>query len=243
MKKEILVKNMMKEAVNLLFPLRCPVCDEPVPIREGDICRLCRDKFKPVREPYCFCCGRPLPAEEKEYCRDCSKKRHLFIRGRALFEYESAAASIYRFKYGGRREYAFFFGRAMAEELEGFIRGVAPDGLVPVPVSKRRLRRRGYNQAGLLAKEIGRKMHIPVYDSLILRSRDTVPQKSLNVRERQNNLKRAFKIAQNDVKLSTIIVVDDIFTTGSTMDAVTEVLLQSGVHNIYFITLAVSGQG
>ena len=243
MKKENLVKNMMEGAVNLLFPPRCPVCDEPVRIREGDICRSCRGKLLPVREPYCFCCGRPLPEEEKEYCRDCSKKRHLYVRGRALYEYESVAASSYRFKYGGRREYARFFGRAMADGLEGFIRAAAPDGLIPVPVSGRKLYGRGYNQAGLLAEEIGRKLHIPVYDGIIQRVRDTVPQKSLNVQERQNNLKRAFKIAQNDVKLSTIIIVDDIYTTGSTVDAVTEVLLQSGVHNIYFITLAVSGRG
>ncbi len=243
MKKEILVKNMMKGAVNLLFPPRCPVCDEPVRIREGALCHSCRNTLAPVREPYCFCCGRPLMREETEYCRDCGKRRRLYIRGRALYEYDSAAASIYRFKYGGRREYAVFFGRAMSEGLEGFIRSAAPDGLVPVPVSKRRLRRRGYNQADLLAKEIGRNLDIPVYDRLVRRVRDTLPQKSLNVQERQNNLKRAFKIAQNDVKLSTIIIVDDIFTTGSTVEAVTEVLLQSGVHNIYFITLAVSGRG
>ncbi|MGN1147944.1 MAG: double zinc ribbon domain-containing protein [Lachnospiraceae bacterium] len=225
--------------IKLLFPQRCPVCDEPVRIRDGLICRTCKDKLIRVKDPFCLKCGKPLAAMDQEYCRDCREKSHFYCKGRALYEYESVAGAIYRFKYGGRQEYAVYFGAEMAKGLEDFIRRAAPDGLVPVPLSKSRFNRRGYNQAALLAREIGRRLDIPVYEHLVKRVINTVPQKGLNPSARQNNLKRAFKITENDVELSTIIIVDDIYTTGSTIDAVAEVLLQAGVKKIYFVALAV----
>lgn len=239
MKKEKCIVKGMQKAARLLFPQRCPVCDEPVRTKDGLICRTCKDKLIRVTEPFCLKCGKPLAGMEQEYCHDCEGKNHLYQRGRALYEYESAAGAIYRFKYGGRQEYAAYFGAEMAKGLEDFIRRAAPDGLVPVPLSVRRFNRRGYNQAALLAREIGRRLDIPVYEHLVKRVINTVPQKELNPTARQNNLKRAFKITENDVKLSTIIIVDDIYTTGSTIDAVAKVLLQAGVKKIYFVALAV----
>lgn len=184
-------------------------------------------------------CGKPLMEEEKEYCGDCRKMRHLYSRGRALYEYESAAGAIYRFKYSGRREYAAFFGEEAVRELGDFIRKISPDALIPVPLAGKRKRNRGYNQAEVLAKEIGRLMDIPVYSHFMRRIKNTVPQKQLNPTERQNNLKKAFKITENDVKLSTIIIVDDIYTTGSTVDAMSAVLQQAGILKIYYVALAV----
>ncbi|MDE5802888.1 MAG: ComF family protein [Lachnospiraceae bacterium] len=243
MKKKDIIMKMAKEAVSLLFPPRCPVCDEAVRRRDGQICRDCRSRLKMVEEPFCLSCGRPLPEEKEQYCADCASKKHKYIRGRALYEYESAAESIYRFKYGGRREYAEFFGREMAEKLEGYIRKASPDALVPVPLSRKRFGRRGYNQAQLLAEVMGEELGIPVYTHLAARVRDTLPQKELNAQERQNNLKRAFKIIENDVKLNTIIIIDDIYTTGSTIDALAEVFQQSGVEKVYFVTLSVGSRG
>lgn len=240
-KKYALPTYALHMAGNLLFPPRCPVCDEPVRWRDGLICPACKKKLVYAGEQICFCCGRPLPAEE-ELCENCRKERPLYERGRALYTYDSAAASIYRYKYGERREYARFFGREMANRLRDFINRVNPDGLVPVPLSNRRLRARGYNQAELLAKEIGRQTGIPVYTGLVRRVTDTRPQKELNAKERQNNLKKAFIIAQNDVKLSTVIIIDDIYTTGSTVNAVTQVLLQAGVRKIYYMALSI-GEG
>ena len=148
MKKNYVAAKITKiaaKAAQLLFPARCPVCDGVVKRKEGLICTGCRDRFKTVAEPFCFSCGKPLSAESSQYCNDCAGRLHKYIRGRALYEYESAAASIYRFKYGGRREYANFFGKEMAGCLEQFIRKAAPDALVPVPLSRKRLCRRGYN--------------------------------------------------------------------------------------------------
>ena len=104
----------------------------------------------------------------------------------------------------------------MAEELGSFIRKVEPDGLIPIPLHWKRLRSRGYNQAQILAEEIGRLLQIPVYSKLLKRGRNTVPMKKLNGAERQNNLKRAFNVAGNDVKLKSVIILDHIYTTGTT---------------------------
>ena len=224
--------------VQLLFPLRCPVCDEIVTPYGEKICLSCMKKLKYVTPPRCFKCGKKLDNEELEYCQDCRKKEHLFVRGRALYDYESVAPAIYRFKYANRREYADFFGEEISRYLGEEIRRIAPDALIPIPLHKARLKKRGYNQAELLAKAVSRYTGVPVYDKILVRVKNTVPLKRLNPQERQKNLKKAFHINGNDVKLKTIILIDDIYTTGSTMDEVTAVLKAAGVEKVYFITLA-----
>lgn len=231
-----------KKLIDMLFPRRCPVCDEPVPAKEGLCCLSCRKTLRRVEEPYCLRCGKPLTDETREYCGDCGAEKALFQRGRALYEYESAAKAIYRFKYGGRQEYATFFGQEMADGLGSFIREFAPQGLLPVPLSRERMRTRGYNQAALLARELGSRLDLLVMEHLAVRVRNTVPQKELSPAERQNNLKKAFKISVNDVKLSTVMLVDDIYTTGSTVNALTEALQSAGVKRVGFVSLS-TGSG
>ena len=242
--KNVKVKTVAKRSpwqmfLTLLFPNRCPVCDNVVRIGDGLICKSCSGKWEVIQSPFCLRCGRPLVTEEKEYCGDCIKKKHVYIQGRAVYRYTDVAASIYRFKYRGRCEYAAFFGEKMAQELQSFTEYIKPDGLVPVPVSRKRLNRRGYNQAELLARVMGQRLGVPVYTHLAVRNKNTVPQKELNAYQRQNNLKKAFKIKENDVKLNTIIIIDDIYTTGSTVDALAEVLLCAGVKKVYFAVLAI----
>ena len=187
-------------------------------------------------------CGKELGNEEVEYCSDCMRHRHLFDRGRAVFAYTSMSDSIYRFKYKGRREYAAYYAECMAEKLGVWITQRRPDALIPVPIHASKRHIRGYNQAEVLAKELGSILHIPIETNLIKRVRKTSPMKDLSVSERQNNLKRAFKICRNDVKLSTIIIIDDIYTTGSTLNAMSYELRRAGVEHIYFVTLAI-GKG
>ncbi|MBO5336047.1 MAG: ComF family protein [Lachnospiraceae bacterium] len=223
--------------LQLLFPLRCPVCDDIVRPYGAKICVPCREKLKLLTPPWCMQCGKKLYTDGY-LCQDCQRKKHKYLRGRALYEYESAAPAIYRFKYGKRQEYADFFGEEIARFLGNFIRQCNPDGLIPVPLHAKRMRHRGYNQAQLLAESMGRYLDISVYANLIKRVKNTRPLKHQNAAERENNLKKAFNIAQNDVKLDTVIIVDDIYTTGSTMDEVADVLRQHGVKKIYFIALA-----
>ena len=235
-------KSFPGTLTDLLYPRRCPVCDRAVAPFGSLICEACKEDPIYIKEPYCMKCGKELEDEETEYCGDCMRHRHLFDSGRAVFAYKSMSDSIYRFKYKDRREYAAYYAECMAARLGEWIVRRKPDALVPVPIHASKRYIRGYNQAELLAKELGRILHIPVESNLIKRMRKTSPMKDLSMSERQNNLKRAFKICLNDVKLNTIIIIDDIYTTGSTIDAMSYELRRAGIEHIYFVALAI-GKG
>ena len=232
-----ILRKIKENILQLIFPRRCPVCDDIVRPYGEKICLKCLKKVKLLTPPWCMKCGKKL-YQEGEYCADCRKIQHKYIRGRALYEYDSVATSIYRMKYGDRQEYADFFGEEMACYLGSFIRDCTPDALIPIPLHRKRQNKRGYNQAQLLAEALGRCMGVPVRSDLLCRVKNTAPLKRQNPVERQNNLKKAFNIAQNDVKLDTIIIIDDIYTTGCTIDEATEVLMQHGVKRVFYVTLA-----
>lgn len=228
--------NFIKE---LVYPGRCAVCDDILLPGAGKVCRECRSKPEYVKEPACKKCGKPLRNMEAEYCRDCMEKRHYFKEGAALFVYSSVRESLYRFKYEGRQEYGEYYGQQVGLHLAEKLRRWKPEGLIPVPLHKKRQKKRGYNQAAVLARAISRETGIPVYENFARRIKNTVPQKELDGQARENNLKKAFKICQNDVKLKTIIIIDDIYTTGSTMDALALECKKAGIETIYCISLAI----
>ena len=177
--------------LRLLYPVRCPFCDEIVPGFEKLVCDTCREELTPIKN-YCMKCGKRVRQEE-EYCSSCREIPHNFSRGRCLLPYEGKTRkSIYRFKYGKRQEYAKAYAQLMAEEMGDFIRSCGADALLPVPLHARRQQKRGYNQATLLAKALGSICGIPVCSHLIRRTKNTIPQKKLTFSQRQNNLKRAF---------------------------------------------------
>ncbi len=231
-----------KKILDLLFPRRCVVCDQITDCPQEQVCRKCREKILYIKEPCCLKCGKQLKREEQEYCGDCEKNSHLFLKGTALYDYGSMADSIFRFKYAGRMEYAEFYGRELYEKKSAWLSAVGADALIPVPAHPSRKRKRGYNQAELVAVQLSRLSGIPVNTSLVSRTRRTQPLKNLSRQERQNNLKKAFKIRQNDVKLNTIVIIDDIYTTGSTIDAMTEILHRAGIKRVCFMALTI-GRG
>lgn len=228
--------------VNLLFPLHCPVCDEIVPAGDGKLCMTCRGKIHYIKEPVCQKCGRQLADESGVLCESCKRKEHYFDKGMALYDYQSMKKSIYRFKYGKRCEYAEFYAEDIYRHFKRDIINMEADAVIPIPLHRTRLRSRGYNQAELLARHLSRLSGIPVNKNVVKRIRKTVPQKQLDAYGRQNNLKKAFNIRSDVVKLKKVILVDDIYTTGSTIDAVAAELRRCGVEKIYFITLCI-GEG
>jgi ComF family protein len=193
-----------------------------------------------VQMPVCRRCGKQLRSESSDLCRDCRTLPHVFERGETVFTYHSAAGGIFRFKYRGRQEYGAYYGKCMADKLvcSMNISRRMPDYLVPVPVSAHRLAARGYNQAFVLAREISRRTGIPVRDDVLRRVADTLPMKNMTPAERQNNLKKAFQAFGNDVELNSIMLIDDIYTTGATIDACAHALYRQGARRVCFITLA-----
>ena len=224
--------------LDFIFPGRCAVCDTVLPWGQRELCDTCKKEIKYSSRSVCYKCGKPVK-EYEEYCYDCRNKEHYFKQGVALFPYEYIRPSLYRFKYGGRKEYARFYGRQMAVCFGEKKSLWKPQALVPIPLHKKKHKKRGFNQAELVARELSRYWKIPVMENLVVRCKNTRPMKEIVGTDRQNNLKKAFKLGTNDVKLNTIIIIDDIYTTGSTIDAVAGECRKAGIENIYFITVSV----
>lgn len=233
------LKDVKDALLSAIFPKTCPVCDNI--IRYDDkICRKCVTKIKYIEEPRCKKCSKQLKDETAEYCLDCSRTHHFYRNGIAAFLYDDVVSkSIYKFKYHNRRTYAEYYGEAIAKGYESIISKWHADVIIPVPIHEKKLIKRGYNQAGLIAVQLGKNLGMKVDETVLLRKVNTRPQKEMTKAERKKNLENAFKIGQNVVKYKKVILVDDIYTTGSTIDECARVLLNAGVQNVYFVSLSI----
>lgn len=239
---------MLQTILDMLYPVRCPVCGDIVIPRDRRICLPCEKKLQFICEPRCKRCSKPIGDEQREYCRDCERKDYHFEYGYALWVYDSIMKkSISDFKYRYKKEYAEYYIEAVVSKYGNKIKHMAPDIIVPVPIHQSKYRDRGYNQAEILAKGIGAKLGIPVLPHLLLRNKKTLPQKQLNDKERLRNLQEAFEYNKHSAiyytgKMDKVLLVDDIYTTGSTIEACTNVLLHNQSKNVYFLTLCI-GKG
>ena len=233
---------IFERVMDLIYPRRCPICQEIVV--EEKVHKECLKRLEYVEEPLCKKCGKPIFSEEAEYCFDCTTHEKSFSQGRAVWVYNDAVEqSIYEYKYKGKREFVKFYVDEMLMTWGKWIKRISPDLILPVPLSKKKERIRGFNQAGLLGAGVGRSLEITVGDHILIRNRNTEPQKSLGPKERYENLSKAFEIVdERPVQGKRILLVDDIYTTGSTMEACSRVLLQAGADSIFFITLCI-GKG
>lgn len=225
--------------LDILYPARCPVCHG---VRQGkdDICPSCQKKLPYIKEPRCKKCGKEIEKPEQEYCRDCQRFPHSFDRGAAVFAYDEIMRhSIAMFKYHNRREYARVYAKEMYRHCRKFLEYCAPEVILPVPVHKQKKRQRGFNQAELLAKELGKLIDVPVDTKYLVRKEKTVPQKELTRRQRKANLKKAFEVCGEKRYYERVLLVDDIYTTGATIDAVSEILKENQVKIIFFLTICV----
>lgn len=233
----------MRSIIEYLYPPRCPVCDDVRP--PGDpVCHpACRKKLIFVGTNACVQCGKPVPDESREYCYDCSAKKRSFEGGVSTFVYEDAIReSMMKFKYHGREEYGSWYAEELWHANEEKLRAFAPELIVPVPVHPRRYRQRGYNQAAVLAEELGKRMGVSVDSGYLRRTRHTKAQKQLNDQERIRNLMQAFEVRRGEQKRTTpkrVVLVDDIYTTGSTLEACTRVLKKAGVQQVMVATVCI----
>lgn len=208
-----------------------------------EICPFCKKELEYISEPRCMRCGKPVQMMEEEYCADCAKYEHAFEQGRSLWLHRgNISQAIYRFKFQNKRCYAGIFAREMAEQYREWIWNRKIEKIIPIPLHPSKRRLRGFNQAELLAKELGKQVGIPVETEAVFRIKKTLPQKQLGHRERQKNLKSAFGVRKNWNPPGTVLLVDDIYTTGNTMHRVAKVLKKAGVQKVYFLTISI-GQG
>ena len=230
------MKQIINGVLNLIYPRCCPICHHILPEQRLLICPDCQAALRPIGEPRCKKCGRPVP--EGEYCADCTQGR-FFSEGRGGFVYDDRMRqSILRYKYGGRREYGAFFARALAAYTRRELARWQPDRIVPVPMYGRKQRRRGFNQAEDLAVRLSEDIQIPVAADWIRKEKNTRSQKRLDAKDRRKNLADAFCVTR-PLQGERILVLDDVFTTGATIDAVAECLLLHGAGKVFFLTIAI----
>ena len=242
MRKQIIskLKVFTEKIMAFLFPNTCPFCGK---VSEMGICGACRTKLPYVREPYCMHCGKSIRREEDEYCYDCGRRPHYYESGRAVWQHASTVRpAIYQFKYHNRRIYGRAFAREMVRVYGRAIRKRQIAIIIPIPLSKRRRRKRGYNQAEILAKEIGRIMDIPVDTESLIRNKNTIPQKVMDARGRRKNLQHAFAWTGQNLQGVNVLLIDDIYTTGSTIDVAAKTVKLAGAEKVHFLTVSI-GQG
>lgn len=228
--------------LDLLYPPRCPVCDGIAPWNDP-ICPECREKLPYVPGKRCIKCGKPVEPFEN-LCDDCRKLPHVYDEGRGVFLYNDVMKqTMIRLKYKKRREYGKTLGRLVFEAERKTITGWHPEAVVPVPIYKKKLEMRGYNQAEEIARPIAEGAGVPLLSNLLVRVRQTEAMKSLTAVERRKNLTDAFALGMHLRRpLQSVILVDDIYTTGATIDACAQVLKRAGTGHIYFLAVCI-GQG
>lgn len=222
------------------------MCDQVNLWGEKRVCNNCYEIVEWVSEPTCIRCGKPV-SKEQTYCDDCVGRSANYIGGHACVIYNhNLKESLARFKFGGRPEYGEIFADLIFERYGKWIEETGAELLIPVPVHKSRMQKRGYNQAERIAKRLSDRTGIPMADNLLIRRKKTLPQKELNAKERKKNLSEAFGINEDVVwlyqNIKYAIIVDDIFTTGNTIDCCASVLDKMGITHTYFLCVAI-GKG
>lgn len=228
---------MLRKILDIFYPRCCPVCQKILKDQRRMICPECEKKLRPIGHPRCYKCGKPI--EEGEYCKDCQKHTHIFDQGRGIFVYDGIMRrSVTRYKYYGCREYGDLYAKAMYRYAWKNLNQWKPDLIVPVPIHKSKERLRGFNQAAYLADRLGCYTGIPVDTDLVQKVVKTKSQKKLNAMQRRKNLEKAFLVTKN-IRGKDILVIDDVYTTGSTIDAMAGCLRKRGAKNIYFLTVCI----
>jgi len=236
---EVAGRLLLDPVLCVVFPSECAACKRPITRPSlGPLCCACWSAMPRHGSAVCRC-GLPLVAGQGP-CGRCRRGLSPFSLGTSLGPYEgSLRVAIHELKYRGRRRVA----TRLAEELlqgEGLVEVLdGADALVPVPLHPRRLSERGFNQAELLARAVGRAARLPVVSGALVRRRDTRPQTGLSAAHRRANVASAFVVRRRGPIAGRILVlVDDVTTTGATAHACATRLLECGARDVRLLSAA-----
>lgn len=234
--------KMVKRILDILYPRRCPVCHDIIAGGKTNVHARCLDELTFVMEPRCKKCGKQIDMNV-EYCFDCGRKRHYFTEGYSILIYEQKMQeSMTYFKFHGRKEYGEFYGELLLRLAGETVKRWKPEIIIPVPIHRQRKNIRGYNQTEIISQILSAGLSIPIQTNLIKRVKKTTAQKELNIDERKRNMANAFVVNPDTVRHRNVLIVDDIYTTGSTIDEIAKVLLERGVEKVFFVTVC-TGSG
>ena len=231
------IKKLGAGAVDLVLPPRCPACREIV-TQDGNFCADCFATLGFITDPACASCGLPfdVDAGDEALCGDCAANPKPYVRARAAFRYDGAIVPLLLgFKHGGRTH--------LAKLLAAQMRRLMPeagevDVLVPVPLDRRRLFKRGYNQAGMIALALGRATDVPVAVDGLVRVKPTASTAGLSRAGRFRAAQGAFKAEGSRFAGQRVVLVDDVMTTGATAEAASRALIRGGAEAVVVLIAA-----
>jgi len=238
----------LRHVANFLYPPRCAVCGDRFGLEsEHRVCAPCLSRVEKIPAPICAICGAPLQSANaiEDRCSSCLDRHPNFASARAVARYRPSAESDRRSLPSLIRRHKYGLDQSLQKALAEFLGDDLPyssadcDVVIPVPLHHRRLWWRGFNQAALLAMTIARRLGKPIELDSLMRSRMTMPQTSQDHDARRRNVRRAFSVRRPArIKGRRILLIDDVMTTGATVDECARVLMAAGAARVDVLTLA-----
>lgn len=231
--------SLLESGKELLFPSVCLYCrrylqSDALPL----LCSYCKEKLPLLVRPYCTCCGYPFSTGKDHLCGNCLTSSFAFDMARSAFKYKEVIPSLIQaFKYSGQMSGLSSMG-ILAQNSLGYLDYSTPDLIVPVPLHRKRLQERGFNQALLLARICFPKWQQCIFVDVLIRNRFTAAQSNLSGLERRRNLKGAFSVRSGTVTGKNVLLVDDVFTTGTTVNECSKQLYLAGASRVEIFTFA-----
>jgi ComF family protein len=227
---------MINKFLSILFPEKCPVCNMLSDDHEiAPICSECWQDIHPFKGTRCQRCGRPLVSDISIECADCLREEPPFQKIKSYGIYDGTLRlALNLFKY--------YRIKRLAKPVSELLKKVdVPDTdmVIPVPLYKKRLRQREFNQSALIARYIARYTGAELSTGCLVKIRETAPQVGLNAQQRQKNVRNAFRVLDKHlIKGKSVLLIDDVFTTGATIRECSKMLVGAGAGDVFAITVA-----
>ena len=236
--------SLLSNLIDIVYPPRCPICLGFI-WDTHPFCKICFLDFHMIYSPLCPICGRPFlsQAGEDHPCEDCLRRKPFYKAAAAPYLYEGALmTAIHQYKYGPKSFLASSLGPLLAHFAESWVKSSCRLLAMPVPLHLKRLRERGFNQSLLLARHVAGRLHSELDFLSLRRVRYTLPQTGLGKDERRKNVRGAFQLKDPEiVKGKTVLLVDDVATTGNTLNECARVLKKAGCDKVFCLVLARAG--
>ncbi len=236
-------KSLLNAFINIIYPASCLFCSKPLAAEESEnlLCQDCYQKIKHNTGIFCKKCGLSLRLDYNQNCPACKNRKFHFDRAWSACIYkEPLVKLIHLFKYNLKLKLKKLFTLIITEFIKDTHLPMQNyDLLLPVPMHPARLRQRDINHSQILTKELKSYFNIPISCGKLIRKHTSRPQTELKFRERLDNVKGAFALKDKDeFKAKNILLVDDVFTTGSTVSEIARVLKEDGASGVDVLTLA-----
>jgi ComF family protein len=234
------MKTLAVHIVNFFFPPQCLSCNVIVP-KHGALCTTCWHKVRFISAPMCECCGLPFSlADAGPRCAECLHTPPAFARARSALVYDDGSSIlITRFKYSDLPQFGEVYGQWVAHAARELVS--ESDVVIPVPLHLWRFVSRRYNQSAIIALALAKTTGLPTWLEGLTRTRPTAHQTGLSRKERANNVRGAFIVTpkyQEQIRGKNVLLVDDVYTTGATLNACATALLKAGALRVNVATLA-----